>query len=270
MKKILLGICSLLVAVSAMASSKSTKPVEIKGSFDGISTSGNVEVSYTAATKVSVSIKAVRPDMDKVKFELKNKTLHIYTEGQLKDDIKVTVKSPAVSRFDAVGNSEIDIENTISAHKLQVKAAGNAEIDFEAGINATEISVEAQGNASVKLERGTTCDAATVRACGNASVRVPDLNGNKLDISAEGNATARARRVAVNSIKASSVGNATVKLTGHAGTVAYTSAGNSILSANELTANGGIANAQGNSTIHASVAGLQKTSSNNATITNNL
>lgn len=253
MKKFITGICSLLVAVSCMASPKSTKSVTVKGTFDAITTSGNVEVEYTGASKVSIVVKAAKEDLDKANFTLKNGTLFISTENELKDEVKVYVKAPRVCKFNASGNSEIDVESNVSGSKLTVNGSGNAHIEFSAGVNIPAVDITASGNSIVKIDEGATCDAVTVTLSGNSCTKIPDLNANKIDINTHGNSIASFKRGAINTVTADAQGNSVVKLEGHAGTVSYSASGNSIIKAEDMRANGGSVSASANSIIRSSI-----------------
>lgn len=270
MNKLLTAALAIMIALPASLSAKSfTRVLEVKGNISAINSSGNIEVEYTPAAKVSAVIKVeYKEDIANVTSSLKGGVLSLSTKGKTKGEITVKLSAPGINNLDASGNSTIEVEGSLSGRDVDLRSSGNAGIKIEQNINAPKVTINTGGNSSVKVSGTLLSPSVFVNTDQNSVAKIAVLDTDNLDVKTEGNSSFKSKQIKAGAVKATSTNNSVLTLAGRAGTVSYTSKDNSILKAGSLQANGGMAEADGNSQLYSNINGLQPTSRGNAVLRN--
>lgn len=261
-RTILALAASMMMSLSCIASPNANEKVTVDTKFTAISVANNIDVYYTTGKNVSVKIEAPKNVISNVKADVKSNTLVIYTQGDVKltdkDKIKVSVTAPAVNSFTAVDNAEITCQSAISVDGFTLSLKNNAEFKAPALI-ADKIAVNAADNSEVKINQGIMAGNIAISLSGNAEFKTTDINANEVALNANDNSEIKLTNCGFERMTAMTGNNAEIKLTGKCSVVSYTATDNSHIIADELLANGGIANASGKAMISTNVVSLQQT-----------
>lgn len=244
------GAALLIMFSSCSATSPQNKQFTLRGNFDGLDVANNIEVVYTPASKVSITVHASESSMSKFNMEVNKGTLCLSTlksKGKCKGEkIKVVLSAPALSNYTARNNAEIDITGAVSVKDLNVTALNNGEITFAKTVNSNSAEITATNNGEIKL---------------------PQINAVNLTLTATNNAEIDCN-ADVTELKASATNNAEIDVRGTGVSVVYTATNNAEIDAAGFKAGSGSASAVNLATIEANVDNLNQTKSNMAKISN--
>ncbi|MCI9054667.1 MAG: hypothetical protein HFJ87_05940 [Muribaculaceae bacterium] len=248
MKNLFMAVATLLmVCSSCSATSPRSKQLTVKGKFDGISVANNIEVVYTPASNVSISVKASDKGMSCLKMEVKNGTLHFKAPDARNEEIKITMTAPDLKSITAVNNAEVKVTKTLTVSSAKITATNNGEIELNGGINANDVSISATNNGEISL---------------------PSLYAVKAAISTTNNAELKCKKVEVTDIKCTATNNSEIDIAGHGVTVNFTATNNAEIDAADFQAGSGKATATNLATIKANVDNLTTSTTNMAKIYN--
>lgn len=248
MRNCFITLTALLLACTACnASSRTSKQLYIKDSFNGISVANNIEVVYTPSSKVSISAAASDKAMSKLIVEVKNGILQFRAPDTHNEEIKITLTAPDLSSITALNNAEITVTKALTVSSAKITATNNGEIDFDGGVEANEFNVTATNNSEISM---------------------PWINVTTLVISTTNNAEFTCKKVKANEIKATATNNSEIEIDGNATRVTYTATNNAEIAAPSLRAGSGKAVASNLATIRANVDNLSTTTTNMAKIYN--
>jgi hypothetical protein len=120
--------------------------------FQVLKVSNSIGVILTQGDENSLTITGVKPeDLDKVKTEIADGVLSVYTKGKIesKDNIKVLITFKHISSIEQSGASEISSTGTIREDKISIKGSGAIESELDLEVN--QLTINLSGASDIKI-----------------------------------------------------------------------------------------------------------------------
>jgi hypothetical protein len=158
--------------------------------FESITCDGSYDIQIDCQEKQSLAIETDENLLPRVKTEVRNNTLHVYTKGFLfpTNKIRIVVSVPNINGFTSNGSSDGDINNI-----------NNSSLDI--GING-----------SGKLHLNGKSDDVTIHTSGSSKIDAMSLMSEDVDVQINGSGNIQV--YTTNSISVQINGSGTVKYKG--------------------------------------------------------
>jgi hypothetical protein len=219
MKKIFGSILFAGIAVTAFAQKTFNDPNAVKRSvsgFHGVAVSGSIDLFLTQGTEETVAISANDPKwVDKVKTEVRDGTLHIYTEYKNKNvdlsfnskKIRAYVSVKSIDYLSSAGSGKVHIEGTLKTDKLKINISGSGNMKGDLSVNDFTVSLAGSANAdySGKAEK------SDFHISGSGNIGTYDLTSAFCEVSISGSGNVRTTVTKELSAHISGSGNVSIK-----------------------------------------------------------
>ncbi len=204
MKRVLLSTI-VLVSIAAFGQQKETRSLS---SFSEISAHEGIDVILKKGSKESARIEARNIDLDDVLTEISGGRLKIHLEGNKHNNVDVTVwvtytnlRSVSASsaadieaeeRIEASGDfrvdvsSAADVELSIKADELDVRASSAGDVELDVDVNSVDASVSSAGG----IEIEGSADSIDVEVSSSGDFEGYDLPCKEAEVSASSGGSA--------------------------------------------------------------------------------
>ena len=203
-------LCFMAISIFAQAQTSTERNT---GDFTGIKAGGAFEIILTQGN-TSVKIEAEQKTMNKIKTEVKNGMLNIYTDGKTENNghVKIYVSVKELRKIDISGAAKLQGESVFTSEKITLISSGAARIDI--GIKASELAITASGASSVDVKGSVSMLEANIS--GASSLRAYDVAANTVSVEASGASSAKVN--AGKEITAEASGASSINYKGEPGT----------------------------------------------------
>ena len=198
-KSSFLAISFFLCLSNALMAQSKTFDVE---GFNKVIVSPHIEVIFKKGDKESVIIESMTEPIEKLKVEVKNRTLQLYLEGAkviTKSEkesnhtnvplykgtvVKATVIYKDVESYSLRGEERFLFESPIDAQKMTLNIYGESEVYLN-DVTLKELNVAIYGVSFLKINKGAI-DYQKITAYGESHVNLLDVTSKKTKITAYG------------------------------------------------------------------------------------
>lgn len=187
MKKIALaGVLFLSMAGSLMSQIKQDRNV---GAFSKIKVSSAIKLVITMGNEAKVSVEAEEHVIDKIKTEVKNGELHLYSKNHYSTSkgVVVYVTASALTAIDASGATNVSNTNAINAKSFDVECSGASSVKLD--VNTSDLNLDISGASVVNMKGNTTRFNATIS--GASSLKTEELINKEALVHASGASAAK-------------------------------------------------------------------------------
>ncbi|WP_299121522.1 DUF2807 domain-containing protein [uncultured Tenacibaculum sp.] len=212
------------------------KVIPLEGAYNKIIVSPHIETVFVEGEESIIEIKNLDVFEEKFKYELKNKTLHIYLEGaktvtknkkvkynngKRKVPIyrgtkaQIVVKYTPVKIFSIRGEEDVLFKNLTSSNESKIRLYGASKTTIE-NVKANKLRFTIYGDSKVTVDKGVV-DNLKVTAYGEAKFMATNLETKETKVTSYGaasfklNVSDRLKVTAYGEAKVLYKGNATVK-----------------------------------------------------------
>ncbi len=272
MKNLILPLAAAIACCASCNLHAAEAALSVTGSFSELSANDIVNVHFTAAPKVNVTVNAPERILPQVTAVVKDDKL-IIRSGKVKlrsgEKIDVFVTAPAVTTFTAADNSDIFIKSAINTEKLTLNAKDNADIKTRnITITSSDATVTTADNADIKISGTLRAKNLAASSKDNSDIQIAKIVSTNLAVNASDNAGIECKYTNTENIAANASDNADIELEGRATNAAYIATDQSSIEADDLHAIKGSAKASGCAIIKAHVNDLTSFTSGQSTIRN--
>ena len=135
---IVLFLFTLICAhVFASTGNEISKTRNVKD-FNAIKVSSGINLYITMGNRETLKIEADEEDIDDIKTEVKNGTLHIYMKRRnswfnwgFDKTVKVFVTVKNLEEIDASSGADVESENTLEGNRLEVEASSGSDVRLD-------------------------------------------------------------------------------------------------------------------------------------------
>ncbi len=181
MKKLLIAILPLFVMGSIYAQSEN----RVVEDFNMLKVSNALEVVLTQGETNQVTIEGASPEaIAKVKTEVKDGQLSVFSKGNIKSKEKVIVFITArqLKGIEQSGASDIASTNTIKSEDFTIKGSGAIGAELELEVN--RLSIDFSGASDIKLFG--TAENFDLTLSGASDLKASDLNAKNVKVDVSG------------------------------------------------------------------------------------
>lgn len=224
-KTILTIIFAALAIVSASAqSNKVVKQNRTVGEFSSITASSGWDVIVRQGDRQSVSIEVSEKLLDRAVVEVKNGTLHIYTEN--KNGFS----------FSFLNNRNITQKAYVTVTDLkEITASGGVDIRFETPLETADFKVNMSGGTDLE-NLSLNCNTFTGNFSGGCDADIRFLAVQTLKVDASGGSDVNLYDIDAQQCRVGASGGCDVKLTGKSKEFSISASGGCDVSAADFTA----------------------------------
>ncbi len=158
--------------------------------FTSVRIEGSPTVRYVQGNKFEVKVKGKKELVDKIKTEVKGKSLVVSVKGNIsfsffKNNRKhmpvIYVTSPDLVGVELAGSGDFISDGPIDTDRLVVKMAGSGDVDFNGNVICDDLRVELNGSGDVDLKN---VDALTssLKLIGSGDIDVKQKNVERTSI----------------------------------------------------------------------------------------
>jgi hypothetical protein len=220
MKKLLV-IPGLLIAALILMSCYMTaeqgsgdvikKDRKIDGDFNAIKVSQGIDLYLKQGDKVTCTVETDDNVYDLLMTEVKNETLHIYFDKNVKKvkTKKVWITAPNINALHASSGADIVGESVIKSDELKLKASSGA--DIEINVNADKLSCSSSSGADIVVEG--ECNNLKAHSSSGSDIDAKDLKANH--VSADCSSGSDIMVQALESLKAEASSGGGIKFSGN-------------------------------------------------------
>lgn len=138
------------------------------GAFNAIEASGNIQVELMQDSSTTMHINAPESIIEKIKTEVINGTLKIYTDKFLVNyPIKIRVSTDSLFSIDASGAARIHSGELFNTSRFQARLSGAAQSDFDVNVTGSS-EIEVSGASQMDISGKTT--SVAIEASGGSKV----------------------------------------------------------------------------------------------------
>lgn len=271
MKNLILPLVAAIACCASCNSHAAETALTVTGNFSELSANDIVNVYFTIAPKVNVTVKAPERVLPQVTAVVKDNKLIIGSSNvklRSGEKIDVFVTAPVVKTFTAADNSDIFIKSAINTDKLLLQAKDNS--DIKAGdIISSDAAVNTTDNADIKISGTLRAKNLAASSKDNSDIKITKIESTNLAVNASDNSDIECKDTSTENLAASASDNAEIELKGRATNTAYIATDQSSIEADDLYAIKGSAKASGGAMIKVHVNKLTSFSSGQSTIRNN-
>ncbi|MEO7960556.1 MAG: head GIN domain-containing protein [Ginsengibacter sp.] len=187
---ILFGSCGISIGNSYTGNGNIKTETRNVGSFDGIQTSGSIDIEITPGDRPEVSVEDDENILPLIETEVIKGILHVSYRDDVSvrnDHAKVYVSTPNLQKIISSGSANIVFEEGLTSDKnLEITVRGSGDVD--GAIDAPGIIASVSGSGNIKL-RGRTRDLqATCSGSGGMNLIGLKSENVKVKVSGSGNA----------------------------------------------------------------------------------
>lgn len=187
MKKIaLIGIFCLSLAGSILSQSKQDRNV---GAFSKIKVSSAIKLIITMGNETKVSVEAEENVIHKIRTEVKNGELQLYSKEHYTTTkgVIVYVTTSSLTGIDASGATNVSNTNVINAKSFDVECSGASALKLD--INTEDLKLDISGASVVNMKGNATRLNATIS--GASSLKTEELVNKETLVHASGASAAK-------------------------------------------------------------------------------
>ena len=157
-KNLIILLLLTIVSVHSFAANgyEQSKTRNVKN-FNAIKVSSGIDLYITMGNRETLKIEADKEDIDDVKTEVKNGTLHIYMKRRnnwfnwgFNESIKVFVTAKSLEQIDASSGSDVESENTLEGDRLEVEASSGSDVKLEVYYKTLTLDTSSGSDARIK------------------------------------------------------------------------------------------------------------------------
>lgn len=226
-------LLTFLMNVSLIAQNKT---IDLKGEYDKIIISPHIETVFVEGNRSTIEIENLYLPEEKFKYELKNKTLHIYLEGaktvtknkkvtynntKRKVPIykgtkaKIVLRHTPVKTFSIRGEENIVFKNLLSENESKIRLYGESKTVIN-NVKANKLRFSLYGSSKVTIHKGEV-NYLKVTSYGEAKFMASNLKTKETKLTSYGdgvfkfNASEKLKVTAYGESKVLYKGSATLK-----------------------------------------------------------
>lgn len=156
--------------------------------FDGIKVSSGIDVFIKQGTTEGLKIKSDENLLDVIKTEVRNGTLHIYSEVNIRKakEKKVYVIYKELNRIRISSSGDIQGANTLKTDRLDVSLSSAGDLDLDVETDEIDISISSSGDA--QLTGKTDYLKADLSSAGDLQAYDLEAKKCRIHVSSAGNA----------------------------------------------------------------------------------
>ena len=158
--------------------------------FDAITCDGGYDMQINCQEKQSLTIETDDNLLPLVKTEVHNKTLHIYTKGNLAPTqrIRIAVSVPDITEFISNGSTDGDI-NKINNSAIAIGIHGSGKLQLNGKSGTVHINI----SGSSKIEAASLIsENSNIQINGSGNIHV--YATNSIDVQINGSGTVKSKR----------------------------------------------------------------------------
>jgi hypothetical protein len=152
--------------------------------FEAITCDGGYEVQINCQEKQYLAIETDENLMPLVRTEVHNKTLHIYTKGNLfpTNSIRIAVSVPNINEFNSNGSTDGDINNiNNSALDIGIHGSGKLHLNGKSGT----VKISTSGSSKIDAT-SLISENSDIRINGSGNIHVYATNSIDVQINGSG------------------------------------------------------------------------------------
>jgi carbon monoxide dehydrogenase subunit G len=203
-----------LMLLSAIAQAKVQSETRKLTDFTGIKAGGAFEIFLMQGNTTSLKLEANQKMLNKIRTEVKDGILNIYTDGrtEINSPVKIFVTIKELKKVDMGGAARLKGESVFTSGKLVLNTSGAARIELN--VKTDELDITAAGAGSIEVEGS----ASKLRAnlSGASSLRAFGLEASSVSVEASGASCAQVN--AGKEITAEASGASSINYKGEPGT----------------------------------------------------
>ncbi len=208
MKKYLNLILVLITATLIQTTTAQEKIITLTNNFDKIIVSPHIEAVFVQGTIPKIEVESINTDIEKLQYEISNKTLQIYLEGaktvteseKVENDgwkqkipvykntvAKITITYTSIDMFSLRGEEKITFESPINQKKCTFRIYGESEVLIKEA-KLDDLRVAIYGESNLIIESGTITKQK-ITAYGSSKMRSLNVDSKEAKITAYGEGT---------------------------------------------------------------------------------
>ncbi len=208
MKKLIL-LSALFIGFLTQLSAQ-IKQERLLSGFTKLKVSSAIKVIVTVGAVNKVTVEADESVIDKIKTEVKENTLHLYSKEHYTTTkgVVIYVTVTELTSVHASGASAVSATSPINTKVLDIEASGASEIKLD--IKTESLNLELSGASSTTFKGSTTALQASVS--GASALKAQDLTSVNTQVSASGASSAKVNASEV--LKAQASGASSIRYAG--------------------------------------------------------
>lgn len=180
-----------LVLASSFAQAQTQTEIRKVAGFTGVKAGGAFEIILAQGASESVKIEAEQKMLNKIKTEVKEGVLNIYTDGrtEVNSPVRIFITMKELQKIDLGGACKLSGVSTFASGKIVLNTSGAARIELK--VKTSELDITAAGAGTIDLQG----IAARLKAnlSGATSLRAYELEANSVSIEASGASSAKVK-----------------------------------------------------------------------------
>lgn len=193
------------------------------GKFTAIRIEGSPTVRFVQGDKFEVKVKGKKELVDKIKTEVKGKSLVVSVKGNIsfsffKNNRKhmpvIYVTSPDLVGVELAGSGDFISDGPIDTDRLVVKMAGSGDVDFNGSVICDDLNVELYGSGDVDFKNVETI-TSSLRLIGSGDIDVKQKNVERTKIQLIGSGDIKVAFDNCRDVESSIAGSGDVTLKGN-------------------------------------------------------
>lgn len=192
-KTIKTKILGLVALISFSINSMEAQQVRNVGDFNSIKAGDAFNIVISQSDANSVQVEADEKIISQIKTEVKDSTLSVFTEGNIKTDkpIIITIGIKSLTNLDVSGSADVKSSNQLICDKLVVKSNGAGDIHLDLKTNEVQANVSSAGDVTLK----GTAQMLDATVSGAGDLKASNLEAHKVIAKAKGAGTAKVNAV---------------------------------------------------------------------------
>lgn len=154
--------------------------------YDEINISGFINVVLVSGTEGNITIEGEENILPRIKVEVVNNALKIYTEKSInidtKKDVVVTVPFEQISALSLSGSGDVNCKNTIVSPTFKGRLSGSGDLTLD--VKSSDLDVSLSGSGDIFLTGSS--DNFTSKTSGSGDVNAINLTTKKATVSVSG------------------------------------------------------------------------------------
>jgi hypothetical protein len=149
--KNILFLSALVLCAALTAQTKQDRPVS---GFNAIKVSSAIKVILTMGDQESLTFEAEDDVLPKLKSEVRNGELHLFTEGNTntKKDMKAYVTARQLQGVEVTGAASLKLTNNLQGDKFSMESSGAGNIEMAIKVNELDCDITGAANIELKGE----------------------------------------------------------------------------------------------------------------------
>ena len=199
----------IITAFKVLSDIQNEKEKRSVSDFSSIKVEDGIDVNIEQGNATLLTVECQSGDIDKVRSEVNNGTLHLYKAGSswTIKNVKAYITIKQLKMIKASGGSDVESENIIKGSSLELEASGGSDIEME--LEYDILSCDLSGGSDMELEGSV--DKMEVNASGGSDIEAENLKVRVAEISLSGGSDAELNVTGDISINASGGSDMEVK-----------------------------------------------------------